>query len=243
MKTKFYLSFLTFLILAAFSIVGFAQIKITSKKVAYNRPKTVENEYKRKFEINYPIVAGANGKKIEAILNYEKTFEFKLADQTKGEETWLDSCDFTVNYNKNNVLDVSLFMEGSGAYPSTTTKYLVVNAKTGTRVKPADVFIKQDDLATMIKKAQKAEMKKANADYLKDPDAKDFSGNEYFSRADFKAENLWAFTVGDKGITFRYNYEFPHVALALEPSGDYFYTWKQLKPYIKTDGLFAQFAK
>jgi hypothetical protein len=240
MKTKILLIVTALL---AFSSVEFAQVKVTPKKVVYNRPKTVENEYKRKFEITYPMVAGANGKKIEAILNYEKTFDFKLKDQQSGEDTWLDSCDFKVNYNKNNILDVELFMEGSGAYPSTTNKYLVVNSKTGTRVKPADVFIKQDELAAMIKKAQKAEMKKAQADYKKDPDSADFDASEYFNNADFKADNLWAFTVGDKGITFRYNYEFPHVALALQPVGDYFYSWSQLKPYIKTDGLFATFSK
>jgi hypothetical protein len=240
MKTKILLIVTALL---AFSSVEFAQVKVTPKKVAYNRPKTVENEYKRKFEITYPVVAGVNGKKIEAILNYEKTFDFKLKNQQSGEDTWLDSCDFKVNYNKNNILDVELFMEGSGAYPSTTNKYLVVNSKTGTRVKPADVFIKQDELAAMIKKAQKAEMKKAQADYKKDPDSADFDAGEYFNNADFKADNLWAFTVGDKGITFRYNYEFPHVALALQPVGDYFYNWSQLKPYIKTDGLFARFSK
>jgi hypothetical protein len=240
MKTKILLIVATLL---AFSSIGFAQVKITPKKVAYNRPKTVENEYKRKFEITYPIVAGANGKKIEAILNYEKTFDFKLNDQKSGEDQWLDSCDFKVNYNKNNILDVLLFMEGSGAYPSTTTKYLIVNSKNGTRVKPADVFVKLDTLAAMIRKAQILEMKKASADYLKDPDATDFASNEYFDRADFKAENLWAFTVSDKGITFHYDYEFPHVALALQPSGTYFYGWSKLKPYIKTDGPFATLSK
>jgi hypothetical protein len=240
MKTKILLIVTA---LFAFSSVGFAQVKVTPKKVAYNRPKTVQNEYKRKFEITYPVVAGANGKKIEAILNCEKTFEFKIKEQQSGEDTWLDSCDFTVNYNKNNVLDVTLFMEGSGAYPSTSSKYLIVNTKNGTRVKPADVFVKLDELAAMIKKAQKAEMKKASVDYKKDPDSADFDASEYFNNADFKAENLWAFTVADKGITFHYDYEFPHVILALQPSGTYFYSWSKLKPYIKTDGLFGKFAK
>jgi hypothetical protein len=241
MKTKI---ILIAVVIFAFSSLIFAQsVKITPKKVTYKRPSTVENEYKRSFEINYPKIAGANGAKIEAILNYEKTFEFKLTDQTKGDETWVDSCDYVVNYNKNNILDVTLLMEGSGAYPSTSTKHLIVNTKTGTRVKPVDVFIKQNELAAMVKKAQTAETKKAKADYKKNPDAADFDGSEYFNNADFKADNLWSFTVSDKGITFHYDYEFPHVALALQPDGEYFYSWNQLKPYIKTDGLFAQFAR
>lgn len=230
-------------LILAFSSVEFAQVKITPKKVTYKRPKTVENEYKQKFELNYPIVSGANGKKIEAILNYEKTFDFKLKEQQSGEDFWLDSCDFTVNYNKNNVLDVTLLMEGSGAYPSVSTKYLVINTSNGTRVKPSDVFIKLDELAAKVKKAQQAEMKKAEIELKNNPDSADFDGSEYFSRADFKAEHLWAFTVSDNGITFHYNYEFPHVALALQPDGNYFYSWSQLKNYLKKDGLFAQFTK
>jgi hypothetical protein len=239
MKTKFLL-FATFLF--TFSIIGIAQLKVTAKLVNYKRPNSVANENKREFSITYPVVSGANGKKIEALLNYEKTFDFKLKDQQSGEDTWLDSCDFVIKYSKNSVLDVMLLMEGSGAYPSLSTKYVVINTKTGTRVKPADVFIKLDDLAAMIKKTQTAEMKKAKIDYKKDPESADFDASEYFNRADFKAENLWAFTVADNGVTFHYNYEFPHVALALQPLGDYFYSWKQLKPYIKTNGLFNQFS-
>jgi hypothetical protein len=239
MKTKILLIVAALLV---FSSIEFAQVKVTAKLVNYSRPKTVENENKREFSITYPVVSGANGKKIEAILNYEKTFDFKLKDQQSGEDTWLDSCDFVIKYSRNSILDVMLQMEGSGAYPSVSTKYVVINTKTGTRVKPADVFIKLDDLAAMIKKVQKAEMKKAQADYKKDPDSADFDSSEYFNRADFKAENLWAFTVADNGVTFHYNYEFPHALLALQPVGDYFYSWKQLKPYIKNNGLFNQFS-
>ncbi|MCU0238071.1 MAG: hypothetical protein MUC29_01405 [Pyrinomonadaceae bacterium] len=240
MKTKFLL-IITFLL--AFSAVGFAQIKIATKKVDYKRPKTVENENKRSFYIVYPKVAGASGAKIEAILNYEKAFDFKLKEQQSGEDFWLDSCDFVVNYNKNNILGVELYMEGSGAYPSTSVKRFVINTKTATRVKPTDVFVKPDELAAMIKKAQTAEMKKAKEEYKKDADAQDLVDNEYFTNADYKAENLWVFTVSDKGITFHYDYEFPHVILALQPEGNYFYNWTQLKPFIKKDGLFSQFAK
>lgn len=240
MKTKF---LLTIVFLLTISIVGFAQIKISTKKVDYKRPKTVEMEHKRSFYIVYPKISGANAAKIEAILSYEKNFDFKLKEQISGEDFWLNSCDFVVNYNKNNILGVELYMEGSGAYPSTSIKNIVVNTKNGTRVKPNDVFTNQNGLAAMVKKAQKAEMKKATAEYLKDPDAKDFSSDEFFNNADFKAKNLDDFTISEKGITFHYDYGFPHVALALQPDGEYFFTWKQLKPYIKSNGIFAQFIK
>ncbi|MEK7725522.1 MAG: hypothetical protein AAB336_14310 [Acidobacteriota bacterium] len=238
MKTKILLLAICIL---AFSTAEFAQsVKITSKKTTYKRKIAADMEHKKSFTINYPVIGGANGKKIEAILSYEKTFDFKISEQIK-DEYWLDSCDYKVNFNKNNILDVELFMEGSGAYPSVSTKYLIVNTKSGTRVKPSDVFVNQSGLASMIKKAQAAEMKK-EGDRIK-KDEPDFDPAEYFNNAKYTSENLWSFTVSDKGITFHYDYGFPHVALALQPDGNYFYKWSELKPFIKKDGLFGVFVK
>lgn len=237
MKTKI---ILLFALIFAFTSISFAQsVKITSKKVTYKRGKNAP-EYKRSFEIIYPVIGGVNGKKIEAILNYEKNFDFKIQDEIK-ELFWLESADYTVNYNKNNILDVTLFIEGSGAYPSGSSKYLVVNTKTGTRVKPSDVFTNLSGLAALGAKAQQAEMKTEAARIKKDEP--DFDPGEYFNNAKFTTENLWAFTVSDKGIMFHYDYGFPHVAQALQPDGEYSFTWTELKPFIKKDGLFGVFIK
>lgn len=219
---------------------GFAQsVNITSKKITYKRGKSAP-EHKRSFTLNYPKISGANGKKIEAILDYEKNFDFKIQEEIK-EIFWLSSADYTVNYNKNSILDVTLFIEGSGAYPSGSSKYLIVNTKMGTRIKPSDVFTNLSGLAAMCKKAQQAEMKKETERIKKDEP--DFDPSEYFNNANFKTENLWVFTVSDKGLTFHYDYGFPHVAQALQPDGDYFFNWSELKPFIKKEGLFGRFVK
>lgn len=237
MKNKI---FLLAALLVAFVSVGFAQsVKITTKKVTYKRGKAAP-DYKRSFTIEYPKVSGAMGKKIEAVLDYENNFDFKIQEEIK-EIFWLENASYTVNYNKNNILNVTLFIEGSGAYPSSSNKHLTVNTKTGTRVKPSDVFTNLNGLAAMVKKAQEAEMKK-EADRIK-KDEPDFDPTEYFNNADFKAEHLWSFTVSDKGVTFHYDYGFPHVAQALQPDGQYFYKWSELKPFIKKDGLFGVFVK
>ncbi|MBX7169933.1 MAG: hypothetical protein K1X72_03175 [Pyrinomonadaceae bacterium] len=238
MKIK--IAFFITLILA-FTAVSFAQsVKITSKKVTYKRTGKNVPDYKKTFEINYPVVAGANGKKIEAILSYEKNFDFKIAEEQK-ETFWLETADYTVNYNKNNILDVTIMIEGSGAYPSSSSKYLVVNTKTGTRIKPSDVFTNLNGLAALGAKSQIAEMKTEAARIKKDEP--DFDPSEYFNNAKFTTENLWAFTVSDKGITFHYDYGFPHVALALQPDGEYAFSWAELKPFIKKEGLFGVFVK
>lgn len=238
MKTKIIL----LLALVCISVsIGFAQsVKITSNKVTYKRGKSAP-EHKRSFTVNYPKISGATGKKIEAILDYEKNFDFKIQEEIK-EIFWLESADYTVNYNKHNILDVTLFIEGSGAYPDGSSKYLIVNTKTGNRVKPSDVFTNLSGLAAMVKKAQQAEMK-AEIERIKKEEQADEVTLDYFNNADFKSKNLWAFTVSDKGLTFHYDYGFPHAIQALQPDGDYFYKWSELKPFIKQNGLFGLFVK
>lgn len=238
MKNKI---FLCLVLMFAFASISFAQsVKVTSKKVTYKRTGSEVPDYKKSFIINYPVVGGAVGKKIEAILSYEKNFDFKLQEEIK-EMYWLETADYTVNYNKNNVLDVTLFIEGSGAYPSGSSKYLIVNTKTGTRVKPLDVFTNLNGLVALGEKALKAEIKTETATIKKEEP--DFEFGEYFNKAKFTADNLWAFTVSEKGLTFHYDYGFPHAVQALEPVGDFFFSWAELKPFIKKDGLFAIMAK
>lgn len=238
MKTKF---LLVTIFLLTISFASFAQIKISTKKVYYKRPKTVEMEHKRSFYIVYPKISGANATKIESILSYEKNFDFKLKEQISGEDFWLNSCDFVLNYNKNNILGIELYMEGSGAYPSTSVKHIVVNTKNGTQIKPIDVFTNLNGLAALVKKAQKAEINRETERLKKEEP--DFDASEYFNNADYNVKNVSDFAISEKGLVFHYDYGFPHVVLALQPEGNYFFNWKQLKPYIKSNGIFAQFVK
>ena len=137
---------------------------------------------------------------------------------------------------------MSLFVEGMGAYPSTSTKYVVVDLKTGNRIIAQDVFTKLSGLVAMNKKAQQAEIKKAIIDIKKEnPDEENPAS--LFKSKDFQTENLNDFSVSDKGVTFLYNYDFPHVILALQPEGKYFFTWSQIKPYVKSGGAFGKFVR
>lgn len=49
--------------------------------------------------------------------------------------------------------------------------------------------------------------------------------------------SLNEFSISDRGVTFHHNYGFAHVAKALEPNGEFMFTWAQLKPFIKSGGL------
>jgi hypothetical protein len=242
MKIKF---LLCLLFVFAFSSFTFAQsVKITPKKTVYKRKNPEEADYKRSFTITYPKVSGVSAnlvKKIEANLSFEKAFEFSLKDEINT-DYGLDSADFTVLYNKFGILNVELSEEVSGAYPSTINKSIVINTKTGERVKAADIFVKLSELAAKVKKSQAAEIKKGIAVMKKEsPDIENPA--EYFNNSDYTAENLDDFSISDKGITFRYDYEFAHVMLALQPDGRFFYSWAQLRPFIKRGGLLGRFVK
>lgn len=238
-------SLLFILLLLAFSAVSFAQsVKITGKKITYTRPKPIA-DYKKTFTVNYPKVKAATtalSKKIENTISFAKVLSLNIEEE-KGEYQWLEEADYDINYNKNGILSIYLSMSGTAAYPSTMGKNVVVNLKTGNEVKPADVFTNLNGLAAEIKKRQSAEIKQAKEDYKKDSENSDFDGSEYFQNADFKAENLENFNVTENGVTFTYDYGFPHVILALQPDGNYLLTWNELKPFIKRGGLLAQFVR
>ena len=233
------------LFMLVFSSVSSAQsVVVTPRKVTYTRPKPAA-DFKKTFTVNYPKVKAATNalsRKIESIISYEKVLGLNIQEE-KTAAQWLDEADYEVGYNKNGILSITLWMSGAGAYPSGTSKTIVVNLKTGSRIRPSDIFTNLKGFTAEIKKRQQAEIKKAEEDYKKDSESADFDGSEYFDKADFKVENLEEFAVGETGVTFTYDYGFPHVVQALQPDGTYFFIWAELKPYIKRGGLLEKFVR
>lgn len=239
-------SLILILLVLVFAIAGFGQsVVITGKKVTYKRPKP-ESEYKKSFTINYPKVKASTpalSKKIESTIGYQKVLDLNLKDEI-GDLQWLEEADYEVGYNKNGVLSISLWMEGSAAYPSDVTRIIVVDLRTGNRAKIADIFTDIAGLTALVKKVQKKEVAAAIIDIKKDPDNGDVAPEDLFSEsAKYSPFKLDEFSVTDKGVTFHYDYGFVHAVLALQPSGEYFYTWQQLKPYIKRGGLLGRFVR
>lgn len=242
MKAKFLLVAAALFIL---STTAFAQsVVVTSKKTVYKRPKA-SADFKRSFTVNYPKVKAATpavSKRIESLLDYEKAFPGLSIKEQINVEEYLSDADYTVNYNKHNILDITLWYEGVAAYPSVFRKNLVINTKTGERVRPQDVFKNLPELAAMVRKVQLAEIAKTKEEYKRDAaENENFTGDEYFERANFTTVELNNFTISDEGVTFNYNYEFPHVVRALEPDGKYFFNWSQIKPFIKRGSLLVRF--
>ena len=68
-------------------------------------------------------------------------------------------------------------------------------------------------------------------------------GDQDLFDADLDKEDLDQFSLSDKGVTFIYDYGFPHAIEALQPDGRFFLSWAKLRPFIKRDGLLARFIR
>jgi hypothetical protein len=241
MKNKI---FIIAALIAAFSTIVFGQsVTITPRKVTYKRSKPL-SEYKKTFVINYPKIRGLSPtltKKVENILSYERVFDFTVKEEI-GEIQWLSEADYEVDYNKNGILGVTLRIDGSGAYPDGSVKSIIINLKTGDKVRPADVFIRLNELVAKGKKAQQAEVKQAIID-IKKEDPETDEPARLFEKTNFTLKDLNEFSINDKGVTFWHDYSFPHVIRALEPEGRYFFSWAELKSFIKPGSVFAQFVR
>ncbi|CAN5184628.1 hypothetical protein BH20ACI1_BH20ACI1_13860 [soil metagenome] len=236
----------TFILLLTFcfSLSAFSQsIIITPKKITYKRPKPIQ-DFKKSFVVIRPQIKAATpaiSRKIEAAISYEKNNNFNLKEEL-GDFQWLEEASYEVKYNKNGLLDIFLQSEGSAAYPSAIIKEVVIDTKTGNRLTAADVFTNLKNLAAKVKTAQKLEIKKALVQLKKDePDYE--NPEELFADADFTIKNLDDFSVSDKGVTFLYDYAFVHAIQALQPDGRFFHSWAELKPFVKSNGVFGKFIR
>jgi hypothetical protein len=242
MKTK-----LLFMLLTAFVVCVPAmdqKVVITGKKVTYTRKKPTE-AFKKKFTIKYPKVKASTpalAKRIEAAISFRSILGLNLQEELTTNQ-WLEEADYKVIYNDKGVLCVDLFMEGSAAYPDGVTKTAVVDLRTGKLVKTSDVFSDLPGLAAMVKKAQKKEIADAIVELKSNPDFKDEDPADLFKEADYRRKDLEGFSVKGDGVTFKYDYGFPHVIQALQPTGEYFFSWEQLRPHLVPTGLFAKLAR
>jgi hypothetical protein len=145
-------------------------------------------------------------------------------------------------YNKNGILCVALSINGSGAYPDGSTKHIAINSRTGTKLAPTAVFVNLNGLAAMVTKdQQRAKQEGLRSIRKQEPDIED--PELLFGDKTFTVEDLNGFSVGSKGITFHYDWDFPHVAQALEPPNEFAYTWNRIRPYLKPGGLLEAIAR
>lgn len=204
----------------------------------------------RRATISYPVVSGiadpAVLKKVRALLEVRNVFQTSLAEYRQ--EAWLIEFDYKVNYNKNDILDITFWQEGEGAYPDTQHKHFAISLKTGEVIKAADAFTPDSlpRLAELANAKLRAEVAELKVEMAKDKEM-DAGGRDSIAESldalTFGVENLDEFQVSDRGVTFLYDAGFPHVIQALQPDGDYFFSHAELSPFVRRGGPLGVFVK
>jgi hypothetical protein len=236
--------------LVAFGILFVASlnaqtVSITGQKKTYTRAKPIIG-FKKTFTINRPIAKASTpalSRKITALIDPVKVLEIDLKDEMT-ETQWLSEADFEEVFNRQGILTMMLWMEGSAAYTDGVTRYVVVDVAKGQRLTPASAFIDLPGLIAAVKTKQDAAVKdaikaiKANPEFPKDEDPKSL-----FEYTNFEEKDLGNFAVDMAGVAFFYDYGFVNAIKALEPDGELRLSWTEVKPFIKQDGLLARFVR
>lgn len=218
-------------------------VLIRSAKLAKEFP------YKKRAVVTYPVVSGLSPailRRVRALLDFKNIFDYSLKEYR--EDAWLQEFAYTVNHNSDHLLDLTFTQEGSGAYPDSQSKHFLINLRDGKVIKAADAFksAKFAELAAAVDHKLQAELKKIDQENeepnAEQPDEKAMR-REAYEALKFAVQNLDEFSVGRKGVTFLYDAGFPHVIQALEPDGRYFFSYAELKAFIKPGGPLGQFVR
>ncbi|HEX6278815.1 MAG TPA: hypothetical protein VFZ49_02250 [Pyrinomonadaceae bacterium] len=220
-------------------------VTITGQKKVYTRAKPIVG-FKKTFTIRRPIAKASTlalSRKITAAIDPATVLDIDIKDELM-ESQWLSEADFQEVFNDKGVLTMELWMEGSGAYSSGVTKYVVVDLMTGDRVMPTDVFVNIPGLVAAVKKKQDAEVEEAIKVIKADPEfPADQDPKSLFEYTDLEEKDLENFAIDMAGVAFFYEYGFPNAIKALQPEGELRLSWNEIKPFIRKDGLLARFVR
>jgi hypothetical protein len=195
-------------------------------------------------KIQYPVVQGDEMAKIQDAISLQQAYGQSLAEirAEYQEYYWLREISYETNYNRNGVLQLTYTIAGVGAYPSQSEKYIPVDLYSGKIITPDTLFSQENQtkiaaiVDDMMQKAIQQAITEKSQEFGLD-------AQEMHDRLDgkhFQAEDLKNFVIGDQGITFVYDFGFPHVSLALVPQEKYFVSYAQLQPYLRKQGVGAR---
>ena len=223
------------------AVVPVAEAVVTTNKVEI--PRVAHDP----VVLELPVVKTGRGvlvdDKVNALLSPKNVLGESLddvRDEAKTVKTADDlasgvqSAGYQVVYDKHAVLEIDVNTEFMGAYPSSNRFHVLVDVETGEPI-GANAFLsaRVPALVKRIDARLQVEVKSSAA--AKDPDFKDL-----LDGAHFDAKDLADFSVSDDGVTFLHDYEFPHVALALQPPGRFFVPWSDLAADLDPKGPLAR---
>ena len=225
------------------------RVTITRRTITIIRTGEVAKNFphRRKAVVSYPVITGLRKPeiltKVRAILDFKNIFGTTLDEYR--EDAWLEEFSFRVNYNRNYILDLTFTESGAAAYPDVHDKHFTIDLRRGAVVKAADVFLnsKREQLARLVDDRLQQELKDSTPGILRHQDISPKDLRDLHDALKFRVENLDDFEVTIDGLVFLYDAGFPHVIQAYEPWGHYKFTYEEITPYLKPDGLLWQFAR
>jgi hypothetical protein len=220
--------------------VGSITLKTKTAVLQYGKKGAAFPDGKQAI-VQYPMASGLADavlmKKVQEAISLKQVLGQSLAEMQKNylDNNWLTDVSYRVNYNQDNILDLTYLISGSAAYPSNFEKHVSVSLKTGKVLRARDLFKAEGfgAIAKVIEPMMQQEILQKIAEFQKkDPDINE----NLFSKHHFQAKNVEDFIIGKTGVTFLYNFDFPHVIKAAEPSGAYLIPYRKLTRYICQDG-------
>jgi len=224
---------------------GMSSVVIQKRRIVLVRTDKIARDFpeRKKAIVSYPVIKGPMNsavlRKVRSMLEIKNIFGTSLAEYRSN--AWLSEFDYEVNYNRDYILDITFRQDGVGAYPDSSSKHFAINLKDGSLVRAKDVFNPSalDTLTRLVNEKLQAEIQQTIKD---NPDDRE-STLSLMKDLKFERKNLNDFSIGDKGLTFLYDAGFPHVIQALQPVGEYFFSYAELKSYIKREGLLGTFIR
>jgi hypothetical protein len=247
------------LILVGFALVALPTYSQSTSKATLVRKRIVivrSGQFAKDFPdrtratISYPLVTSvpkpATLSKVRSLLSVGNVFETSLKEYR--ENNWLDEFDYVVNYNANNILDVTFTQSGMAAYPDTQSRTISIDLRTGNAIKANDLFLEAQmpelvRLSDAKLQAELAQIIKAAKEDRTLQVAEASSIVELLQSVKFEVKDLDSFSINKDGVTFLFEVGFPHVHRAFEPDGHYLFSYSELKPFIKPNSPLAQFVK
>lgn len=125
-------------------------------------------------------------------------------------------------------LDISVYWEFIGAYPTGNEVSLLFSLLDGRSLGAKDLFQLEsyEDLVILCDEKLQQNIIQKMTD---DPELHGYTTREEHH---FQEENLVTVGIRSNGIQFFYNFDYPHALLAAEPSGDIFFEWNEIQDFL-----------
>lgn len=204
---------------------------------------------RRTAVVTYPVISGLApdvSRKVRKLLTFKNIFDYSLREYQT--DSWLSEFSYVVNHNADSLLDLTFTQSGMAAYPDEQSKHFLIDLKTGNVIGAADAFESEKlaVLAALVDRKLQQEIEQLRKENTaagdRDADEK-ASVNDAYDILRFELKDLDNFSVSKRGVSFLYDAGFPHVIKALEPEGHYYFSYAELKPYIKGSGPLGRFVR